>query len=127
MEGSVQVNDAIGRTLKQISPNQQITLPDDPRKTIKMAEVNTSFYQSWINGTIKFDNERLAYVARRMERWYNVEIRFAGEKEQDIRFTGTVLKNKPVDQSLKAISALLDVNVEFKSNLNTKDVITISK
>lgn len=127
VEGSVQLNDAKGRTLKQLSPNQQTILPDDPRKTIKTAEVNTTFYESWINGEIKFDDERLADVARRMERWYNVEIRFASEKEQNIRFTGTVLKNKPVDQSIKAISALLNVNAEFISNLDTKDVITISK
>ncbi len=127
VEGAVQLNDMNGRTLKQVSPTQQVTLPDNPRKTIKTAEVNTAFYQSWINGEIKFDDERLADVARRMERWYNVEIRFTSEEARNIKFTGTVLKNKPIDQSLKAICVLLRLEAEFKSNLNTKDVITISK
>jgi transmembrane sensor len=31
VEGAVQLNDFKGRTLKQISPNQQVTLPDDSR------------------------------------------------------------------------------------------------
>jgi ferric-dicitrate binding protein FerR (iron transport regulator) len=127
VEGSVQLNDSKGRTLKQISPNQQVTLPDDSRKKIKTAEVNTTFYESWINGEIKFDDERLADVARRMERWYNVEIRFASEEARNVKFTGTVLKNKPIDQSMKAICVLLRLEAEFVSNLNTKDVITISK
>lgn len=127
VEGAVQLNDMKGRTLKQIIPNQQVTLPDDPHKKIKTAEVNTTFYESWINGEIKFDDERLADVARRMERWYNVEIRFASESASNVRFSGTVLKNKPIDQSMKAICVLLRLEAEFKSNLDTKDVITISK
>lgn len=127
VEGAVQLNDFTGRTLKQISPNQQVTLPDDTREKIKTAEVNTTFYESWINGEIKFDDEKLADVARRMERWYNVEIRFASEEASNVRFTGTVLKNKPIDQSMKAICVLLRLEAEFKSNLDTKDVITISK
>jgi transmembrane sensor len=127
VEGAVQLNDCKGRTLKQIYPNQQVTLPDDPQQKIKTAEVNTTFYESWINGEIKFDDERLADVARRMERWYNVEIRFASEEARNVRFTGTVLKNKPIDQSMKAICVLLALEAEFKSNLDTKDVITISK
>jgi transmembrane sensor len=127
VEGAVQLNDFTGRTLKQISPNQQVTLPDDMRKKVKTTEVNTTFYESWINGEIKFDDERLANVARRMERWYNVEIRFASEDAANVKFTGTVLKNKPIDQSLKAICVLLRLEAEFISNLDTKDVITISK
>jgi ferric-dicitrate binding protein FerR (iron transport regulator) len=127
VEGSVQLNDSKGRTLKQITPNQQVTLPDDSRQKITTAEVNTTFYESWINGEIKFDDERLADVARRMERWYNVEIRFASEEASNVRFTGTVLKNKPIDQSMKAICVLLRLEAEFMSNLDTKDVITISK
>lgn len=127
VEGSVQLNDSKGRTLKEITPNQQVTLPDNPRKTIKTAEVNTTFYESWINGEIKFDDERLADVARRMERWYNVEIQFTSDEASNVRFTGTVLKNKPIDQSMKAICVLLSLEAEFVSNLDTKDVITISK
>lgn len=127
VEGAVQLNDFNGRILKQIAPNQQVTLPDDSQKTIKTAEVNTTFYKSWINGEIKFDDEKLIDVARRMERWYNVEIRFASEEAANVKFTGTVLKNKPIDQSMKAICVLLRLEAEFVSNLDTKDVITISK
>jgi transmembrane sensor len=90
-------------------------------------EVSTLFYESWINGQIKFDEERLADVARRLERWYNIEIRFKCKEASDIRFTGTVLKNKPIDQSMKAISLLLPIKVKYESNLASKDVITISK
>ena len=127
VEGTVQLNDSKGRILKQIYPNQQVTLPDNSQQKIKTAEVNTTFYESWIKGEIKFDDERLADVARRMERWYNVEIRFASKEAANVKFTGTVLKNKPIDQSMKAICVLLSLEAKFKSNLDNKDKITISK
>ena len=127
VEGLVQVNEQAGRFLKIIDPNQMLHIPDDPKKKISIYEVSPLFYQSWIEGQIRFDEERLADVARRLERWYNVEIRFASKEAGNWRFTGTVLKNKPVDQSIQAMSMLLPINVEYENNLATKDVITISK
>ncbi len=127
VEGSVQINDDAGRTLTQLKPRQQANLPDDTNEKITTKRVNTTFYESWIDGEIKFDNEKLADVARRMERWYNVEIQFTSEEAREIRFTGTILKNKPIDQSMKAISLLLPIEVKYKNNLDIKDVITISK
>lgn len=127
VEGAVQINDWAGRTLKQLTPSEQVNMPDSPDKKITTSKVNTLFYESWINGQIKFDEERLADVARRMERWYNVEIRFTGKEASELRFTGTVLKNKPIDQSMQAISLLLPIKVEHERNLAKKDVLTISK
>lgn len=127
VEGKVQINDNTGHTLTQLKPRQQANLPDDSKEKITTKSVNTIFYESWVNGEIKFDNERLADVARRMERWYNVEIQFTSKEASDLKFTGTILKNKPIDQSMKAISLLLPIEVKYKNNLDIKDVITISK
>ncbi len=127
VEGKVQINNAAGRTIRHLEPNQQIHIPDNANDKIFVREVSTLFYKSWISGQIKFDEERLADVARRLERWYNVEIRFDNEDTGNLRFTGTVLKNKPIDQSMKAISMLLPIKTKYESNLDKKDVIIISK
>jgi transmembrane sensor len=127
VEGTLQINDATGRFIRQLHPNQQILMPDNPAEKITTREVSTLFYESWINGNIRFKEERLADVATRLERWYNVDIRFTSEEASNIRFTGTVLKNKPIDQSLKAIGILLPIKIKYESNLDQKDVITISK
>jgi transmembrane sensor len=127
VEGKVQINNAEGRAIRHLEPNQQIHIPDNAKDKITVREVSTLFYESWINGQIKFDEERLADVARRLERWYNIEIDFKCKEASELRFTGTVLKNKPIDQSMKAISLLLPIQVKYESNLASKDVITISK
>jgi len=127
IEGSVQVNNNTGQVVAKITPNYQLHIPDNPKIKISAQKINPMFYESWINGKIKFDQERLIDVARRMERWYNVDIIFKDEKTQNIRFTGTVLKSKPIDQSMKAIGLLLPINVNYENNLEKKDIITISK
>ena len=38
-----------------------------------------------------------------------------------------ILKNKPFDQIITAFGLLLPVRIEYKNNLDYKDVITISK
>jgi hypothetical protein len=45
----------------------------------------------------------------------------------EMRFSGTILKNKPFDQIAKAFELLLPVKVDYQNNLGKKDVVTISK
>lgn len=126
VEGSVQVNDVLGRELTRIHPEQQIYIPDDIQKNAFVKEVRTRFYESWAEGKIIFDDERLADVTRRLERWYNVEIQFDRKETGELRFSGTILKNKPFDQIVKAFSLLLPVKIDYQNNIENKDVITIS-
>lgn len=126
VEGSVQINTLEGKAITKIKPSEQINIPDNLEElTIKT--VNTGFYSSWIDGKIEFDEERLADIAFRLERWYNVKISFTSKDAEDLRFSGTILKNKPFDQIIKAISLLLPVEIKYKNNLGIKDEVIISK
>jgi len=126
IKGSVLIKDKSGNQLAQMKPRQQINIPEDPNSEATLKVVDTRFYESWIEGMIQFDDERLSDVARRLERWYNVEINFTCPEASKLRFSGTVLKNKPIDQSIKAMSLLLPIKVEYQNNLENRDVITIS-
>jgi len=127
VEGSVIIMDNADNQIAQMEPRQQINIPGDPNLEISLKVVDTRFYESWIEGMIRFDDEQLSEVAKRLERWYNVEINFTGVEVSKLRFSGTVLKNKPIDQSFKAMSLLLPIEVEYQNNLENKDVIKISK
>ena len=126
VEGSVGINSLSGEKITTIKPSQQITIPEN-LKDIKVNTVNAGFYYSWTEGKIVFDEERLEDVAARLERWYNVEIRLEGKGTADLRFSGTILKNKPLDQIAKAFGLLLPVSVNYQNNLQKKDVLIISK
>ncbi len=126
VEGSVRVNTLSGKEITKINPSQQVTIPDN-LQGVKIRTVNTSFFYSWTEGKIVFMEERLSDVARSLERWYNVEIRFEGLGAGDLRFSGTILKSKPIDQIIKAFQLLLPVKIDYQQNLGNKDLIIISK
>jgi ferric-dicitrate binding protein FerR (iron transport regulator) len=126
VEGLVKMNTLAGKEIARMEPSQQMTLSSD-LKEISLKTVDTGFYQSWTDGKIVFHEERLADITFRLERWYNVDIVLGNTEIGEMRFSGTILKNKPFDQIAKAFELLLPVKVDYQNNLGKKDVVTISK
>lgn len=126
VKGKVKINCLSGKEIAELKPSEQITLPDD-LKNIKLKNVNTDFFVSWTDGKIVFEEERLADITEKLERWYNVDIQFSDVKIGDYRFSGTILKNKPFNQITKALELLLPVKITYTQNLDKKDLILISK
>jgi transmembrane sensor len=126
VEGSVKVNMLNGLEIAQLQPSEQLTLQGDSREGI-LKKVDTGFYMSWTEGKIVFEDECLSDVVSKLERWYNVEISFADPSIGKCRFSGTILKNKPLDQIVKAFTLLLPLRIEYSNNLNMKDTVLILK
>ncbi|MCL3779176.1 DUF4974 domain-containing protein [Prolixibacteraceae bacterium JC049] len=124
VEGKVNINRR--STLTKLHPSEQITI-SDKHKNMRIDKVNTDFYVSWTEGKMVFEEERLVNVTKKLERWYNVEIRFTEESVKNLYFCGTILKNKPFDQIINAFELLLPVKIQYKHNLHSKDQVIISK
>ncbi|MCX6221726.1 MAG: DUF4974 domain-containing protein [Bacteroidia bacterium] len=126
VEGKVAVQDCEGKTIVKLHSGQ-IATKDKNTKTLTIKEEKTAFYSAWIEGKIFFDDERLDQIALKLERWFNVEIYFADQQLKSKRFTGTILKNKPVDQIMQALELLSPIKFQHQINSNGKDKITIYK
>jgi transmembrane sensor len=126
VEGKVTVQDIAGKTVARLIPGQMATKNKSGTK-IGIQTVQTSFYSAWTEGKIFFDDEPLDQIAVKLERWFNVEINFADEKLKSQRFTGTILKNKPVDQIMQALQLLAPIKFRHQVNAIGKDKITIYK
>ncbi|MDO6433529.1 FecR family protein [Flavitalea sp. BT771] len=57
---------------------------------------------SWIDNKLIFQDEAFSELARQMERWYGITIRFDGSGKEDLRFTGTFEK-ETIQQALDAL------------------------
>jgi ferric-dicitrate binding protein FerR (iron transport regulator) len=57
---------------------------------------------SWIDNKLIFQDEAFSDLARKMERWYGITIRFDGTGKEDLRFTGTFEK-ETIQQALDAL------------------------
>lgn len=68
---------------------------------------------SWIDNKLIFQDEVFSDLAKQMERWYGVSIRFDDPRLQDLQFTGTFEK-ETIQQALDALklTAQFDYSIE---------------
>ena len=126
VEGRVSIQNSSGNTIARLVPGQMGT-KNKNLTTVAIENVETSSYKAWTEGKIYFDDEPLDKIAAKLNRWYNVDISFANQKLKSHRFTGTILKNKPVDQIMQALELLSPITFKHKINATGKDEITIYK
>ena len=58
---------------------------------------------SWKEQQLVFENEAFEDLAKRLERWYNVNIRINDNKLLKNRYTGKFVNNEPLEQVLRVI------------------------
>jgi ferric-dicitrate binding protein FerR (iron transport regulator) len=118
VEGKVEIQNKSGKKITEMSPGQLAMYDLDHRKII-LSEVDTRFYSSWKEGKMTFFNEPLEEIAIKLERWYNVKITFDGQGIKSLRYSGTFLKYKPLEQVLQIIT--LSSPVDYKIIINPED------
>ncbi len=88
--------------LTRLSPGENLFYDMQNKKMVK-SKVNTGIYTSWRNGIITFRNEKLKVIAKKLERWYNLEIVIEREALGEESYFGSIMRNKPVDQILEVL------------------------
>jgi ferric-dicitrate binding protein FerR (iron transport regulator) len=125
VEGNVKLNNLDGTPLGHLIPGQR-AIKKVGNANIKVQKADPYFYTSWKDGIVVFEDEKLGDIAKKLERWYNVEFRFEEEKFRDFKFTGTILRNKPIDQTIAAMELLAPIRFEYLVRTDEKNVITIT-
>lgn len=99
VDGSLGVIYHNGNELFRLVPGENAHFSQETRK-VNVCKVDLALYTSWKDGLITFRNEKLKDIARKMERWYNVEIIIKNPSLGEELYMGTIMKNKPVNQIL---------------------------
>ena len=81
---------------------------------LEKREVNIRLYTSWIDGRFMFNNVELEEIAKQISRWYDVEIFFTNENVKKTRFTGGMVKFKPLDDLIRMIESTSSVCFSVK-------------
>jgi len=124
IEGRVGVKEKTGLRLGVLMPGQQLVYEKETGRNFKRV-VDTAPYEAWRDGKMIFKDQSLLYIAERLERWYNVKIEFDDETISKLKFTGTILKNKPLSQVLEAITLTAPVRFEIKVNADEKNQVVL--
>ena len=71
---------------------------------------------SWVEDKLVFRNMQMAEVAARMERWYNIQIRFDNDRYQQQMLTG-YFKDQPVENVMKALQVILGFHYKKENDM----------
>ncbi len=108
LEGSIKISTP--HKTKTLLPGQKALLSKDE---LILQDVDTELVIAWKNGVFNFENETLAGIATRLERWYNIPIKVNDEVALE-RFSGQISMYKDVSQVLKIFKLTKLVNVKFE-------------
>ncbi len=105
-EGSVAVRrigaGLFGKDIVMV-PNQMVSF-DKTTGNTKIQEVDANYYTLWTKGLISFDEIDFVRVIKKLERFYNISIRFADPQKEIIRISGKL----DLKQSRKEVMEYLE-------------------
>ncbi len=105
-EGSINyISSDTGKELK-MSPGQRLV---EKEGKIQRSEVEAWKYSSWKDGKLVFRNDPMDEVARRISRWYNVEVVVPEKFLSDDTFRGVF-----EDDSLEEVLRLIELTSQIK-------------
>lgn len=84
-----------------MKPND-LVIYDKALKIFSTEEVQPAKYLSWTEGKLVFRNDPLDVIARRMERWYNIDVEVNVRLVEDLRLRATF-----IDDNLEEVLELL--------------------
>lgn len=114
VEGSLGIIGKSGGELARLVPGENANFKEEDKKLV-VTNVDLDLYTSWKEGLVTFRNEKLNDIARKIERWYNVEIVINNPKLADELYMGTIMKNKPIDQLLEVFRLTSTLNYKIVS------------
>jgi ferric-dicitrate binding protein FerR (iron transport regulator) len=86
--------------------------------TIK--QVDPQKYVSWKDGKLVLIDDPMARVKKKLERWYNVEVKIVDTKVYDYRYTAT-FTHESIEQAMKYLSMAAPISYEIKSGEKQPD------
>lgn len=102
---SLQAYNEKGDTMSRmfLNPGQQ-AVSDNATGSVSLRNVDVLLAEAWKNGEYKFKDEPLISVAKRLERYYNLNIHIETESLKQIRYTGTFSINQDIEEVLNIIN-----------------------
>ncbi|MDR2118388.1 MAG: DUF4974 domain-containing protein [Tannerellaceae bacterium] len=100
-----------------LSPNQKLSF-DKKSASVSLETVDASFYTLWKNEKLVMNNEELASIFSKMERWYDVDILCRGDIPLRSRYSITI-----TDEPKEEIFRLLSMITPIKYRIDNEKVI----
>jgi transmembrane sensor len=109
-----------------MKPNDMVVF-DKKDEDFSIKEVDPQKYLSWTEGKLEFRNDPLDVIARRLERWYNIDVEIQGNISKDQRLRATFV-NENLEEVLYLLKRTLSINYKIENgNLKPDDTFAKKK
>ncbi|MDP4205095.1 MAG: FecR family protein [Bacteroidota bacterium] len=127
IKGSVALEEKNKNWEKKMKEGEVATIANEKNPPI-ISNMNNDFYSAWEKGEVVFKKEKLEEIVQKLERWYNVKFEFKNPELKNLVFSGTFLKNKPIELVFESLT-LMNENIAFISGgeIGGKKIIYIKK
>jgi transmembrane sensor len=99
-----------------MKPNDLVTY-DKIHKDFTIQEVQPQKYLAWTEGKLVFRNDPIDVIARKLERWYNIDVQINGDFPDDLRLRATF-----VGENLKEVLDLLSRSLHIECKIEDRDL-----
>jgi len=113
-EGKLEFSDKDKTKTFIMKPNDLLVY-DKMRKDLSTEEVQPQKYLSWKEGKLVFRNDPLDVIARRLERWYNIDVEINGSLTADLRLRATF-----IDEDLEEVLGLLKRSLPIEYRIENR-------
>lgn len=124
-EGKVLVKNTESFNAYSLEPNDMIVY-NKVMKTMSKKVVEPEKYISWIEGKLSFRNDPIEVVAKRLGRWYNIDVEIIGNIPDDLRLRATFI-DENLDEVLYMLKRSLPVNYRIEKSFMGSDSIYTKK
>jgi len=123
-EGKLSFTDNSTSQSVTMNTNDLVVL-DKARRSFSGEVVNPMKYTSWTDGKLVFRNDPLDVIARRLERWYNIEVELNVTGHEDIRWRAT-FQDDNLEEVLRLLQRSLHIDYRIVNGVMSQDD-TVSK
>ena len=98
-----------------LKPGEQ-GIVDTNNNSVKVKQVDTRIYTSWVNGMFTFRSMTLEEIMKTFERWYNVTVSYEKDDLKQRHFTGNLKRYEGINPHLDLIGLTTDVDFKISGN-----------
>ncbi len=116
-EGKVLFESVALSTSMEVTPGQRVVEKDGK---VERTAVDPEKYTAWREGKLVFRNDSMEELARRISRWYNVDVKIMGEGLDKYLFRG-VFEDDPLEEVLRLLKMTSPIDYKIIDRQSGKD------
>jgi ferric-dicitrate binding protein FerR (iron transport regulator) len=110
--GSVVIENARGKQIV-LSPGESVIV-ENSNSALHSEKFDETIMLGWLQGLYFFRNEKLQQIAVVAQRWLDVPVKLNDPDLGDLRFSGALDRNKPINTFFNMLASSGDIRYEWK-------------